>query len=48
MKCPSVKCCKEKGIDGCYDCMELEKCQKVFYNHKNNGANAAKAQDLLW
>ena len=45
-QCPNVKCCKEKEIDGCYDCMELENCQKGFYVPENDGANAAKAQAL--
>lgn len=44
--CPNVKCCDEKKIDGCYDCMELENCQKGFYVPENDGANAAKAQAL--
>ena len=44
--CPNVKCCKEKGIDGCYECEDLETCEKGFYIPSNDGANAAKAQAL--
>ena len=44
--CPNVKCCKEKGYDGCYECAELEFCEKGFYVPSNDGANAAKAQAL--
>ena len=44
--CPNVKCCKEKGIDGCYECDSLEACEKGFYIPSNDGANAAKAQAL--
>ncbi|SHH58632.1 hypothetical protein SAMN02745229_00736 [Butyrivibrio fibrisolvens DSM 3071] len=44
--CPNVKCCNEKNIDGCYECSELENCQKGFYVPTNDGANAAKAQAL--
>ena len=44
--CPNVKCCKEKNIDACYECNELETCEKGFYVPSNDGANAAKAQSL--
>ena len=44
--CPNVKCCKEKGYDGCYECENLESCEKGFYIPSNDGANAAKAQAL--
>ena len=44
--CPNVKCCKENGIDGCYECEDLETCEKGFYIPSNDGANAAKAQAL--
>ncbi len=44
--CPNVKCCKEKALDGCYECAELESCEKGFYVPSNDGANAAKAQSL--
>ena len=45
-QCPNVRCCKEKGIDGCYECDGLEACEKGFYTRSNDGANAAKAQAL--
>ena len=44
--CPNVKCCNEKGLDGCYECDSLESCEKGFYIPSNDGANAAKAQAL--
>jgi hypothetical protein len=44
--CPNVKCCMEKGIDGCYECDGLEACEKGFYIPSNDGADAAKAQAL--
>ena len=44
--CPNVKCCNEKNIDGCYECSELEICEKGFYVSSNDGANAATAQSL--
>lgn len=45
-KCPNAACCQEKNIDGCYECLELETCQKGFYTPENDGANAAKAQAM--
>ena len=29
--CPNASCCIEKGIDGCFECDELEKCDHGFY-----------------
>ena len=29
--CPNTACCKQKGIDGCYECEELYNCHKGFY-----------------
>ena len=46
-ECPNIKCCQEKGIDGCYECHELEKCTKGFYQPDNDGANACKAQAMF-
>ena len=46
-KCPNMECCKEKGIDGCYECGELEVCAKGFYQPDNDGANACKAQAMF-
>ncbi|MGN0165359.1 MAG: GNAT family N-acetyltransferase [Lachnospiraceae bacterium] len=45
--CPNVDCCKEKGIDGCYECEKLADCTKGFYKPDNDGANACKAQALF-
>lgn len=30
-KCPNIVCCYEKGINGCYECDELENCTNGFY-----------------
>lgn len=46
-KCPNVACCQDKGIDGCYECEELEGCSKGFYQPDNDGANACKAQAMF-
>ena len=45
-KCPNAVCCQEKGIDGCYECDQLETCGKGFYIPSNDGANAARAQAM--
>lgn len=45
-KCQNALCCVEKGYDGCYECDDLERCEKGFYVPGNDGANAAKAQAL--
>ena len=45
-KCPNAVCCREKGIDGCWECELLETCDKGFYVPSNDGANAAKAQAM--
>ena len=45
-KCPNAVCCREKGLDGCYECDLLETCEKGFYTPSNDGANAAKAQAM--
>ena len=44
--CPNVRCCRDHGFDGCYECDGLESCEKGFYVSSNDGANAAKAQAL--
>lgn len=46
-KCPNVACCQKKGIDGCYECEELEECAKGFYQEGNDGAHACKAQAMF-
>lgn len=45
--CPNVKCCDEKGLDGCYECSDLDSCTIGFYTTGNDGANACKAQALF-
>lgn len=46
-KCPNIVCCQKKGIDGCYECGELEECSKGFYQEGNDGAHACKAQAMF-
>lgn len=46
-QCPNAYCCREKQIDGCYECGELETCKKGFYVSDNNGAASAKAQAMF-
>lgn len=45
--CPNIDCCRKKGIDGCYECEELDECTKGFYRPDNDGANACKAQAMF-
>ena len=44
-KCPNASCCKGKGMDGCWECQELNNCQKGFYSTEN--VNAIKAMALF-
>ena len=44
--CPNVRCCKEKGLDGCYECDDLINCKKGFYANGND-ANAVKTMALF-
>ena len=30
--CQNATCCREKGLDGCYECEELDRCRKGFYS----------------
>lgn len=46
-KCPNVKCCEEKMLDGCYECPQLETCTVGFYTPENDGAAACKAQAMF-
>ena len=46
-KCPNVKCCEEKMLDGCYECPQLDTCTVGFYTPENDGAAACKAQALF-
>ena len=43
-KAPNAICCQEKGIDGCYECDDLEGCKAGFCIPSNDGVQAAKAQ----
>lgn len=42
-KCPNVSCSQEKGIDGCYECDELENCDKGYYGNENEYVAKATA-----
>jgi len=44
--CPNAACCKEKGLDGCYDCDRLAECLTGFYSNGND-ANAVKAMVMF-
>lgn len=46
-RCPNMVCCKDKNIDGCYECLELESCSKGFYAPDHDGAASAKAQAMF-
>ena len=44
--CPNAACCRERGLDGCYECGDLADCGKGFYANGNDG-NAIKALALF-
>ncbi len=44
--CPNTACCKEKGLDGCYECDELYNCKKGFYS-LGKETNAIRAMALF-
>ncbi len=44
--CPNTICCREKNIDGCYECEDIENCQKGFYENADE-INAIKAMALF-
>ena len=44
--CPNETCCKEKGLDGCYECSELHACRKGFYS-LGKETNAIRAMALF-
>ena len=44
--CPNAACCREKGLDGCYDCDDLTDCLRGFYANGND-ANAVKAMAIF-
>ncbi len=41
-RCPNTVCAGERGVDGCYDCPELESCQKGYFG-AGDGYNAKGA-----
>ena len=43
--CPNAACCRGKGMDGCYECEDLNDCRKGFY--ANQDVNAIKAMALF-
>lgn len=46
-RCPNAACARDRGIEGCYACPELEGCRVGFYAEGNDGANACKAQAMF-
>ena len=44
--CPNAACCREKGLDGCYECGSLRDCAKGFYAGGND-TNAVRAMALF-
>ena len=44
--CPNTACCKEKGLDGCYECDKLYTCKKGFYS-LGKDTNAIRAMALF-
>ena len=45
--CPNVKCAKEKGYDGCYDCPNLDLCEVGFYEPKSDGSKFSKIEAMF-
>ena len=43
--CPNAACCREKGMDGCWECADLASCRKGFYAEED--VNAIKAMALF-
>ena len=43
--CPNVKCAKEKGLTGCWECSDILVCKKGFYARKR--VSFAKAAALF-
>jgi hypothetical protein len=35
--CKIRKCCQKKGIEGCWECIEFEKCEKLDFLKPNHG-----------
>ncbi len=45
--CPQAACCKEKGLDGCWECPELDTCLKGYYGNEEKREYACKAGAML-
>ena len=43
--CPNAACCREKVLDGCWECEEVSGCRKGFYAEED--VNAIKAMALF-
>lgn len=43
--CPNLGCAKERGLDGCFDCPQLESCQKGYFGADDG--YTAKAASLM-
>lgn len=41
--CPNVSCAKEKNIEGCYECKDLDDCKKGYYSVENEYLAKASA-----
>ena len=44
--CPNAACCREKNLEGCYECEELSSCAKGFYANGKD-VNAVKAMSMF-
>ena len=44
--CPNAACCREKELDGCYECEDLADCRKGFYS-LDKEVNAIKAMAIF-
>lgn len=42
--CPNVKCSKDKGLNGCFECSLLDECEKGYYSNKNEYVAKATAK----
>lgn len=45
--CPQAACCAEKGLDGCWECGEVDVCGKGFYANEAKGEYACRAAALF-
>ena len=41
--CPQAVCCREKGLDGCWECEALDGCKKGYYSIENEYLGKASA-----